>query len=97
MYALLQVAVDVDSDPERLLQHTHATQARLVTPDPPMHTFFPLHGYTAIQVASDPRVRLEAALRKAGLLKHEYARHMLAKALPPSKHRPDQHSTLFTD
>ena len=97
MYWPTQVAVEVDSDPARLLQHTYATQARLVTSDPTQHLFLPVHGYTAIQVTSDPRVRLEAALREAGLLKNEYARHMLARAPPPSDYRPDQYSILFTD
>lgn len=85
------------SDPERVLQQTAAVQAHLNS-DPSsilQRPLFPLHSYSAQQVTSDPRVRLEEALRHAGLHRSEYARQVLASVQPPTAPRPDQKSSLF--
>ena len=93
-----QVKVHVTSDPKRVFQHTASVQAR-VTSDPYLpikHPLFPLHGFPAHKVTSDPRIRLEEALRKAGLHESTYARQAMAAVqahtAPP---RPDQQSSIF--
>lgn len=91
----LQVAIEVDSDPDRVRQHTQATRARLETSQATPISFLPLHSYTAQQVTSDPRLKLETALRDAGLLQNEYAKFMLSRAPPPSNPRPEQQSSIF--
>ncbi len=85
------------SDPQRVLQQTAAVQARLTSdPDPPLQRpLFPIHGFSAERVASDPRVRLEEALRRVGLHESEYARRVMASMPPPTLPRPDQRSSLF--
>lgn len=46
---------------------------------------------------ADPRVKLEEALRKAGLHQNPYARVMLKDAKPLKPPRKDQESTVFKD
>jgi len=47
------------------------------------------------QVAGDKRLRVEKALREAGIHDTDYARWIMAKVKPPQEPRKDQHSTLF--
>ena len=56
---------------------------------------FPVHSFPADKLTSDPRFRVEAALRRAGLHATSYARRILAAIPPPQAPRPDQHSSLF--
>lgn len=87
----------VTSDPERVYQQTLSVQARM-TSDPELptqHALFPLHGFPAHIVTSDPRIRLGEALRKAGLHESEYARHVMARIQALTAPRPDQQSSLF--
>ena len=46
---------------------------------------------------ADPRVKLEEALRKAGLHQNPYARVMLKDTKPLKPPRRDQESTVFKD
>lgn len=97
MYVLPKVQINVTSDPLRIHQETASVQAR-VHFDPELPTqqpLFTLYSYTASKVTSDPRVRLEAALRKAGLHESEYARRVMQRVKPPTIPRPDQQSSLF--
>ena len=59
------------------------------------HPLFTLHGYHDDAVTSDPRFRVAAALRKAGLLDSVYARHLLSTVPPTHRPRPEQQSSLF--
>lgn len=45
---------------------------------------------------SDPRLRVELALREAGLHKTLYAREVLSKLPPPKLPRRDMESTAFS-
>ena len=46
-------------------------------------------------MASDRRLKVEKALRDAGMHNSEYARRIMASIKPPREPRKDQHSTLF--
>ena len=46
---------------------------------------------------ADPRVKLEEALRRAGLHQNPYARVMLKDVKPLKPPRKDQESTVFKD
>lgn len=81
------------SDPNRLHQPTLATKSRLTTSDTD-HPLFNVHGFPDDKVTSDPRLRVEAALREAGLHTSKYAREVLASIHPPTAPRPDQHSNI---
>lgn len=47
------------------------------------------------QVIGDPRVRLEARLREAGVMQSDYARHVMSKMKPIHPPRRDMESTVF--
>ncbi|NXN78470.1 CC148 protein, partial [Bombycilla garrulus] len=94
----LQVAVVARSDPARAVADTVASRARMgigtseeLEPQP----LFRLHTYSEEQVISDPRLRVELALREAGLHKTLYAREVLSKLPPPKLPRRDMESTAF--
>lgn len=61
----VQVAVEVDADPERAMGPTASTLAE--APDPDGQAFIPLHGFTVKDLRRDQRfrVRLLLALRHA--------------------------------
>ena len=46
-------------------------------------------------MAGDRRLRVENALREAGIHNTDYARRIMATIKPPQEPRKDQHSTLF--
>nr|XP_014128204.1 coiled-coil domain-containing protein 148 [Zonotrichia albicollis] len=94
-----QVAVVAELDPARAVADTVASKARMgiganeeVELQQPL---FRLHTYSEEQVISDPRVRVELALREAGLHKTLYAREVLSKLPPPKLPRRDTESTAF--
>ena len=70
----VQVAVDVPSDPERVLQPTAST---LAAPAPRGAAFRAVHGYRADVVAADRRFRAAEALHARGLLARPAAKAAL--------------------
>ncbi|KAM5152196.1 coiled-coil domain-containing protein 148 [Mantella aurantiaca] len=94
-----QVAVIAEFDPVRMMSDTKSWKARMgigteeeVVIQKPL---FELHTYNEKQIVSDPRVRIEMALREAGLHKTSYAKEILPKILPPKPPRKDMESTVF--
>ncbi|XP_022080125.1 coiled-coil domain-containing protein 148-like [Acanthaster planci] len=95
------VEVHVENDPQRVFQNTKAFKAHLgIGVDEDINIQKPLFdakGFTAEQVTSDPRFKLEQALRKAGLHGNPYARAMMGHTKPLKPPRRDQESTVFKD
>ncbi|XP_017679250.1 PREDICTED: coiled-coil domain-containing protein 148 [Lepidothrix coronata] len=94
-----QVAVVAKSDPARAVADTVASRARMGIGANEefelQQPLFRLHTYSEEQVISDPRLRVELALREAGLHKTLYAREILPKIPPPKLPRRDMESTAF--
>ncbi|XP_070566283.1 coiled-coil domain-containing protein 148-like [Ptychodera flava] len=94
-----QVEVNVDYDPYRVMQPTKASKAKLgigVEEDINIQRpLFEMTGFTSNQVISDPRHKLEAALRSARLQNNPYARSMIAAMKPLKPPRRDMESTIF--
>nr|XP_056717488.1 coiled-coil domain-containing protein 148 [Euleptes europaea] len=94
-----QVAIVAEFDPVRMMADTVASKARMgigteeefILQKP----LFELHTFTDEQIISDARIRVELALREAGLHKTLYARELLPKILPPKPPRRDMNSVLF--
>ncbi|XP_053353131.1 coiled-coil domain-containing protein 148-like [Clarias gariepinus] len=93
-----QVAIVAEADPERMMGQTEAWRTRL-HPDQQdfvlQRPLYPLHTYTDTQIVADPRVRIEQALRTAGLHHTHYARALLSEIPPPKPPRRDMKSTVF--
>ncbi|XP_069589077.1 coiled-coil domain-containing protein 148 isoform X1 [Ranitomeya imitator] len=94
-----QVAVIAEFDPVRMMSDTQAWKARLgigveeeIVLQKPL---FDLFTYNEQQIICDPRVRIEMALREAGLHNTNYAKEILPKILPPKPPRKDMESTVF--
>ncbi|CAH2305574.1 Hypothetical predicted protein [Pelobates cultripes] len=94
-----QVAVIAEFDPVRMMSDTKAFKARMgigteeeVVLQKPLFT---IHTYNSQQIISDPRVRIEMALREAGLHNTLYAKEILPKISPPKPPRKDMKSTVF--
>ncbi|XP_066409609.1 coiled-coil domain-containing protein 148 isoform X2 [Molothrus aeneus] len=94
-----QVAIVAKLDPARAVADTVASKARMGIGAKEefelQQPLFRLHTYSEEQVISDPRLRVELALREAGLLKTLYAREVLSKLPPPKLPRRDMESTAF--
>lgn len=94
-----QVQVHVEDDPNRVFKPTEASQARVASMYEEeldlQHPLYAVHGYDEKQVAGDKRLRVENALREAGIHNTDYARWIMATIKPPHEPRKDQHSTLF--
>ncbi|XP_061464705.1 coiled-coil domain-containing protein 148 isoform X2 [Rhineura floridana] len=94
-----QVAIVAEFDPARMMADTVASKARMgigteeefVLQKP----LFELHTFTNEQIISDTRVRVELALREAGLHKTLYAQELLPKIAPPKLPRRDMESVVF--
>ncbi|XP_004629960.2 coiled-coil domain-containing protein 148 [Octodon degus] len=94
-----QVAVVAEFDPVRMMSDTIASKAKMgidmeeefILQKP----LFTLHTYNEQQIISDPRLRFELALRKAGLHKTLYAKETLPKISPQKPPRKDMESTVF--
>ncbi|RXM31540.1 Coiled-coil domain-containing protein 148 [Acipenser ruthenus] len=94
-----QVAVVAEFDPVRMMSDTEASKARLgIGADEEFvlqRPLFNLHTYSENQIVSDPRVRIEQALREAGLHNTFYAKEVLSNICPPRPPRRDMESTVF--
>ncbi|XP_053373076.1 coiled-coil domain-containing protein 148-like isoform X2 [Mercenaria mercenaria] len=92
-----KVRVVAESNPDRMMSQTQAWQSRLKEDDTVyiQKPLFDVHGFTASQVTSDNRVKLEQKLREAGLHTSNYARQMLKKVAPPQAPRRDMESNVF--
>lgn len=55
---------------------------------------FDINTYTANQITSDPRVRVEQKLREAGVHQSDYARHIMSKIEPARPPRRDNQHTV---
>ena len=82
-----------------LTSYIQASESRVLVDSQPQlhaqHPLFTLHGYRDNVVTSDPRFKVAAALRKAGLLGSKYARHTLSLVPPTHPPRPDQNSSVL--
>ncbi|XP_058048276.1 coiled-coil domain-containing protein 148 isoform X1 [Ahaetulla prasina] len=94
-----QVAIVAEFDPARMVADTVASKARMgigteeefILQKP----LFVLHTFSDEQIISDTRVRVELALREAGLHSTAYAQELLPKIPPPKLPRRDMVSTIF--
>ncbi|XP_027721506.1 coiled-coil domain-containing protein 148-like [Vombatus ursinus] len=94
-----QVSIVAQVDHVRMMADTLASKARMgigteeefVLQKP----LFKLNTYTEPQIISDPRLRIELALREAGLHRTLYAKEILPKISPYKLPRRDMASTVF--
>ncbi|XP_071769827.2 coiled-coil domain-containing protein 148-like [Centroberyx gerrardi] len=89
-----QVAVVAEADPERMMGDTEAWRGRQGDVNKEFELQKPLYNintYTDTQIVSDPRVRIEQALRDVGLHHTQYAKEVLSGVKPP---RPPRRDTL---
>ncbi|XP_037645259.1 coiled-coil domain-containing protein 148-like [Sebastes umbrosus] len=91
-----QVGVVAEADPERMMADTEAWKSRHlnVKEFELQRPLYSIHTYTDTQIVSDPRVRVEQALREAGLQHSQYAKEVLSVIMPPKPPRRDTKSTL---
>ncbi|KAM9287117.1 LOW QUALITY PROTEIN: coiled-coil domain-containing protein 148 [Morus bassanus] len=94
-----QVAVVAKLDPARVVADTVASKARMGIGTKEefdlQKPLFKLHTYSEQQIISDPRLRVELALREAGLHKTPYAKEILPKIPALKLPRRDMESTAF--
>ncbi|XP_010889269.2 coiled-coil domain-containing protein 148 [Esox lucius] len=94
-----QVAVLAEPDPDRMMGCTEAWRARLAQlteEESQWHRpVYHLNTYTDSQIVSDPRLRIEQALREAGLHNTLYAKEVLSGVQPLRPPRRDTVSTGF--
>ncbi|NXN39827.1 CC148 protein, partial [Rhinoptilus africanus] len=94
-----QVAVVAKLNPARVVADTVASRARMGIGTNEefdlQKPLFKLHTYSEQQIISDPRLRVELALREAGLHKTLYAKEILPKIPPLKLPRRDMESTAF--
>ncbi|XP_072731131.1 coiled-coil domain-containing protein 148 isoform X4 [Ciconia boyciana] len=94
-----QVAVVAKLDPARVVADTVASKARMGIGTKEefdlQKPLFKLHTYSEQQIISDPRLRVELALREAGLHKTLYAKEILPKIPPLKLPRRDMESTAL--
>ncbi|KAG7253990.1 hypothetical protein CRUP_030430 [Coryphaenoides rupestris] len=92
-----QVAVVAEADPERMMGQTEAWRSRQQDEDgcELLRPLYNIHTYTDHQIVSDPRVRVEQALRRAGLHQSAYARQVLSDVRPLRPPRRDTVSDVL--
>nr|XP_033800355.1 coiled-coil domain-containing protein 148 isoform X2 [Geotrypetes seraphini] len=94
-----QVAVVAEFDPVRMMGDTKASKARMAIGNEEefvlQKPLYKLNTYNENQIISDCRVRVEMALREAGLHTAPYAKEILPKISPPTVPRRDMESTIF--
>uniref|UniRef100_A0A8C2ZBA1 Coiled-coil domain containing 148 n=1 Tax=Cyclopterus lumpus TaxID=8103 RepID=A0A8C2ZBA1_CYCLU len=88
--------VVAEADPERMMADTEAWKGRHVNVKEfeLQRPLYSVNTYTDTQIVSDPRVRVEQALREAGLQHSQYAKEVLSVISPPKPPRRDTKSTL---
>ncbi|XP_040924880.1 coiled-coil domain-containing protein 148-like isoform X2 [Betta splendens] len=91
-----RVRVVAGADPERMMADTEAWRTRQLTVQEfeLQRPLYSINTYTDTQIALDPRVRLECALRDAGLHHGQYAKEVLSVIKPPKPPRRDTKSML---
>ncbi|NXP54951.1 CC148 protein, partial [Heliornis fulica] len=94
-----QVAVVAKLDPARVVADTVASKARMGIGTRQefelQKPLFKLQTYSEQQIMSDPRLRVELALREAGLHNTPYAKQIIPKLPPLKLPRRDLVSTAF--
>ncbi|XP_070694645.1 coiled-coil domain-containing protein 148-like [Pempheris klunzingeri] len=91
-----QVGVLAEADPGRMMSDTEAWKSRHlnVKEFELQRPLYSINTYTDTQIVSDPRVRVEQALREAGLHHSQYAKEVLSVVKPPKPPRRDTKSIL---
>ncbi|XP_041663483.1 coiled-coil domain-containing protein 148-like [Cheilinus undulatus] len=91
-----QVEVVAEADPERMMADTKAWRSRFLNfkEFELQRPLYSINTYTDTQIVSDPRVRVEQALREAGLHHSRYAKEVLSIIQPPKPPRPDTKSII---
>ncbi|XP_062287277.1 coiled-coil domain-containing protein 148-like [Scomber scombrus] len=91
-----QVGVVAEVDPERMMADTEAWKSRHlnVKEFELQKPLYSINTYTDTQIVSDPRLRVEQALREAGLNNSQYAKEVLSVIKPPKPPRRDTISIL---
>ncbi|XP_011608694.1 coiled-coil domain-containing protein 148 isoform X1 [Takifugu rubripes] len=91
----IKVRVVAEGDPDRMMAHTEAWKSQHRHDECEVQRpLYPLNTYTDAQIMSDPRVRAEQSLWKAGLHHSQYAKKVLSTIHPPKPPRRDTKSTL---
>uniref|UniRef100_A0A8C7Y8E3 Coiled-coil domain containing 148 n=1 Tax=Oryzias sinensis TaxID=183150 RepID=A0A8C7Y8E3_9TELE len=86
-----QVEVVAEADPVRMTANTKAWSSRVLDKEY-QKPLYSLNTYTDTQIVSDPRVRVEQALREAGLHQSHYATKVLSEIKPLKPPRRDTKS-----
>ncbi|XP_070832768.1 coiled-coil domain-containing protein 148-like [Chaetodon trifascialis] len=91
-----QIGVVAEADPERMMADTEAWRSRHlnVKEFELQQPLYSINTYTDTQIVSDPRVRVEQALREAGLHHSQYAKEVLSVIKPLKPPRRDTASIL---
>ncbi|XP_024142812.1 coiled-coil domain-containing protein 148 isoform X2 [Oryzias melastigma] len=88
-----QVEVVAEADPVRMTANTKAWSSRMLDKEY-QKPLYSLNTYTDTQIVSDPRLRVEQALREAGLHQSRYATKVLSEVKPLKPPRRDTKSKL---
>lgn len=85
-----------EADPERMMADTEAWRSRHLNAKEfeLQQPLYSINSYTDTQIVSDPRVRVEQALREAGLHHSQYAKEVLSVIKPLKPPRRDTTSIL---
>ncbi|CAG09329.1 unnamed protein product [Tetraodon nigroviridis] len=95
VWKLCAIRVVAEGDPDRMMAHTEAWKSRHKEEEcEDQRALYSLNTYTDAQIMSDPRVRIEQSLRKAGLYHSQYAKKVLSTIQPPKPPRKDTKSTF---
>ncbi|XP_041807130.1 coiled-coil domain-containing protein 148-like [Chelmon rostratus] len=91
-----QIGVVAEADPERMMADTEAWRSRHLNVKELelQQPLYSINTYTDTQIVADPRVRVEQALRDAGLHHSQYAKEVLSVIKPLKPPRRDAASTL---
>ncbi|KAM9342252.1 coiled-coil domain-containing protein 148-like [Pholidichthys leucotaenia] len=92
-----QVMVVAEADPERIMAQTEAWKSRHLNVNECelQRPLYSINTYTDTEIVSDPRVRVEQALREAGLHQSQYAKGVLSEIKPPKPPRRDTKSIII--